>query len=179
MFNWIIHCESIDNSFILLRWHLQTYYCSNYFLFRCNYREVNGINTAFMIQSDLPGMFACMYVIGQCSILQDDVSFFLSDNPTLFGRSPLALAPCCAVELAPFKWKRGLNSIWTHPNPQTALVGLLSGQEISLWLFLASCRSDSVYLSLWSWIRKGNHAHWTYPWKIKVNKKRCHQLRYL
>lgn len=47
-------------------------YDGNHFIFYCDDCEVEIVE-AVMLQSNLRGMCTCMYLIVQCSTLQDDV----------------------------------------------------------------------------------------------------------
>ncbi len=81
----------------------------------------------FMLQSSQTGMCTCMYLIGQCSALSDDVGMRCSKSwarfKTLrFFANLLCWNPRCTAELTPFKWMKGLpfcnaelKLVWTRP----------------------------------------------------------------
>lgn len=53
---------------------LESYHSDIYFIFYCDNREVNSRNMTFTLQSNLPGMCPCMYLIGQ-HIQPPDIAF--------------------------------------------------------------------------------------------------------
>lgn len=65
-------------------------------------RRVSSRNTVFMLQSNSPGVLACMWLASTapCQLHIDRLNFF---------GSPLCWHPCCAARLASFKWMRGLH----------------------------------------------------------------------
>lgn len=78
---------------------LESYHGHHHVIFHHDYREVNSKNTAFILQSNLPGMCTCTYVIGHHSTLPDGAFVLLLANPVLLFWSPLLWHPCCDKRL--------------------------------------------------------------------------------